>query len=329
VVHGRHLLPSPVEVPLPRLLVKAQRVMEEAEVGFRRECEKLEAERLRLSDWERCLGDRIQVVASRAVKEWAQLEREREVQREKMRRVIDREIAVISREQAAIRKEMEVELKERSARHTIDTAKAMAKAIDDKQATLNHQEQDLSHRETAVKEEEDRLSTLRAYLEERNRSLAHRLEVLKHQEAEVEGLLAEQRARTQRIAKWVGEASATLEPLGLCPIQVAEAPSSIGAILPALDSTAERLQRLESTLVACLEAEGRVLARMVVDHVLTYFRSHDPAISLAPVLEGPIPEEEAADQEEVKRRWRSWPPASSAMWSRTYRRKRPPQTAEK
>jgi hypothetical protein len=50
VVHGRRLLPSPVEVPFPRLLVKAQRAMEEAEAGFRREWEKLEAERLRLSD---------------------------------------------------------------------------------------------------------------------------------------------------------------------------------------------------------------------------------------------------------------------------------------
>jgi hypothetical protein len=50
VVYGRHLLPSQVEVPLPRLLVKAQRAMEEAEAGFRREWEKLEAECLRLSD---------------------------------------------------------------------------------------------------------------------------------------------------------------------------------------------------------------------------------------------------------------------------------------
>jgi hypothetical protein len=50
VVYGRHLLPNPVEVPLPRLLIKAQRAMEEAEAGFRREWERLEAERLRLSD---------------------------------------------------------------------------------------------------------------------------------------------------------------------------------------------------------------------------------------------------------------------------------------
>jgi hypothetical protein len=50
VVRGRQLLPSPVEIPLPRLLVKAQRAMEEAETGFRRDWERLEVERLRLSD---------------------------------------------------------------------------------------------------------------------------------------------------------------------------------------------------------------------------------------------------------------------------------------
>jgi hypothetical protein len=33
-----------------------------------------------------------------------------------------------------------VELKERAARHTIDTAKAMAKTFDDEQAALNYQE---------------------------------------------------------------------------------------------------------------------------------------------------------------------------------------------
>jgi hypothetical protein len=54
-----------------------------------------------------------------------------------MSRVISREMAVATREKAVTRKEMEVELKERSARHTIDTAKAMAKMIDDEQATLN------------------------------------------------------------------------------------------------------------------------------------------------------------------------------------------------
>jgi hypothetical protein len=57
-----------------------------------------------------------------------------------MRRIINREITVVSRERAVARKEKEVELKERMARHTIYTAKAMAKMIDDEQAALNHRE---------------------------------------------------------------------------------------------------------------------------------------------------------------------------------------------
>jgi hypothetical protein len=75
-------------------------------------------------------------VASHAAEKRAQLEREREVQREKMHRVIDREMAVATRDKAAAQKEKEVELKERSARHTIDAAKTMAKMIDDDRAVL-------------------------------------------------------------------------------------------------------------------------------------------------------------------------------------------------
>jgi hypothetical protein len=313
VVHGRHLLPSLVEVPLPRLLVKDQRVMEEAEAGFQREWEKLEVEHLRLSDWERQLGNCIQVVSSRTTEERAKLEQECKALHEKIRRTFDWEVTVASRERAVARKEKEVELKEQTARHTIDTVKAMAKTIDDEQATLNHREHNLSLREVAVKEE-DHLSALRSDLEararaledqrlrqeEESRSLSQRLQVLEHREAEVEGLLAEQCTGVQRIAKWVGEESTTLEPLGLSLIQVAEAPSSIGSILPALDSTAEHLQCLESTLVVRLESEGWELARMVVDHVLTCFWSHDPTISLTPVLMGPVLEAEATAREGIQ-----------------------------
>jgi hypothetical protein len=35
VVYGRYLLLKPVKVPLPRLLVKAHRVIEDVEAGFR------------------------------------------------------------------------------------------------------------------------------------------------------------------------------------------------------------------------------------------------------------------------------------------------------
>jgi hypothetical protein len=49
------------------------------------------------------------VVASRAAEERAQLEQERDVQREKMRRVIDREMVVARWEKAVILKDLEVE----------------------------------------------------------------------------------------------------------------------------------------------------------------------------------------------------------------------------
>jgi hypothetical protein len=243
VVHGRHLLLSQVEVPLPRLLVKAKRVMEEAKAGFRREWEKLEVECLQLSDWEPQLGNRIQVVSSRATEKQAKFEQEHEDLNEKMRRIFDREVSVISRERAVARKEKEVELKERTDRHTINTAKAMAKTIDDEQAALNYREQNLSLREVAVKEEEARLSALRLDLEAQTRALEG--QHLRQEE--------ESRSLSQR----------------------RQAPSSISSILPTLESVAEHLQRLQSTLVARLESEGCELAQIVVDHVLTCFQSHD------------------------------------------------------
>jgi hypothetical protein len=35
VVYGRHLLPRPTKVPLPRLLAKSQQALEKLEVGIR------------------------------------------------------------------------------------------------------------------------------------------------------------------------------------------------------------------------------------------------------------------------------------------------------
>jgi hypothetical protein len=134
------------------------------------------------------------VVSSRAAEERVKFEQEREALREKMGRIFDQEVSVVSWERAVARKEKEVELKERTARHTINTAKAMAKMIDDEQAALIYREQNLSLREVAVKEEEARLSALRSDLEartqalegqrlrqeEESRSLSQWVQVLKH-----------------------------------------------------------------------------------------------------------------------------------------------------
>jgi hypothetical protein len=116
----------------------------------------------------------------------------------------------------------------------------------------------------------------------------------------LEDLQAEHRVGVQRIAEWAGEASTTLVPLGMSPILVSELPASISDALPVLDSTADRLWRLDQILGARLEAEGSKLYRAVVDYILTCFRSHDPAISLAPVIDGPVAATEDAARESVQ-----------------------------
>ena len=89
-------------------------------------------------------------------------------------------------------------------------------------------------------------------------------------------------------------------PLGMSPIQVAEPPASIADALPVLDSASERLRHLEQILVGHLEAEGGELCRIVAEYILTCLRSHDPTISLAPVVDGPVAEMEASARESVR-----------------------------
>jgi hypothetical protein len=116
----------------------------------------------------------------------------------------------------------------------------------------------------------------------------------------LEDLQAEHRAGVQRITEWAGEASTALVPLGMSPIPVLELPVSISDALPVLDSAADRLRRLDQILGARLEAEGSKLCRAVVEYVLMCFRSHDPAISLAPVIDGPVAATEDAARESVQ-----------------------------
>jgi hypothetical protein len=110
----------------------------------------------------------------------------------------------------------------------------------------------------------------------------------------LEDLQAEQRAGVQRIAVWPGEASTALVPLGVSPILVSELPATITGALPVLDSVADRLRRLDQILGARLEAEGGRLCRVVIEYILTCFRSHDPAISLEPVIAGLMADTEDA-----------------------------------
>ena len=142
-------------------------------------------------------------------------------------------------------------------------------------------------------------------LEERIRQFQAAQAALGPQTVEVtrkalEDLQAEHHARVQRIAAWAGEASTTLVPLGTSPIPVSQLPTSISDALPVLDFTVDRLRRLDQLLGARLEAEGGRLCRAVIEYILTCFRSHDPAISLEPVITGPVADTEDAAREGVQ-----------------------------
>jgi hypothetical protein len=86
----------------------------------------------------------------------------------------------------------------------------------------------------------------------------------------------------------------------MSPIPVSELPSSISDALPVLDSTVDRLRRLDQILGARLEAEGSRLCRAVTEYILTCFQSHDPAISLELVIAGPVADTEDAAREGVQ-----------------------------
>jgi hypothetical protein len=115
----------------------------------------------------------------------------------------------------------------------------------------------------------------------------------------LEDLQAEHRVGVQRIAAWAGEASTALVPLGMSPIPVSEMPTSISDALPVLDSVADRLRRLDQILGAHLEAKGGKLCRGLIEYVLTCFRSHNPTMSLEPVIAGLVAATEDAARESV------------------------------
>jgi hypothetical protein len=116
----------------------------------------------------------------------------------------------------------------------------------------------------------------------------------------LDDLRAEQRAGAQRIAAWAGEASTALVPLGMSPIPALVRPASISDVLPILDFVADRLRRLDQILGARLETEGSRLCQSAIEYVLTCFRSHDSAVSLEPVIAGPVADTKDAAREGVQ-----------------------------
>jgi hypothetical protein len=136
---------------------------------------------------------------------------------------------------------------------------------------------------------------------------------LQTREAKVEEYLAEPSTSIDRIVRWAGEVNPSLDALGLSPIRVAEAPPSLGAVFPVLDSATECLQHLESAIFDLLETEGRAVARGMAEYILTCFRSHDPAFQLTPVWLAPSGRRRPQRRKECRKRRTWWRPAFGAV----------------
>jgi hypothetical protein len=279
VVLGRRLLPSPAEIPLSRLIAKSQQVLQELEAGMRREWEKLEAEDLRLSDWEHRLGDRIKSVSARYARERAELVLEREVLQEQLQDVRVREAAAVRREAEALRRQIAAEERMQAAadtehitRELSDQVRKASEAVEAQEAYVTalaaataRKEEQLAAREAEelvrLQELQKREGAIEKELAAGVRRLQEREAALRKREAKVEELLVERNASIDRIARWVGAVNPLLEALGANPIRVTEAPSPLGTALQVLDSTAARLRDVEAGIQDLLEAEGREVAR--------------------------------------------------------------------
>jgi hypothetical protein len=89
-------------------------------------------------------------------------------------------------------------------------------------------------------------------------------------------------------------------PLGMSPIPALVRPACISDALLILDSAVDRLRCLDQILSVRLEAEGSRLCRSAIEYILTCFGSHDPAVSLGPVIAGPVADTEDAARESVQ-----------------------------
>ncbi|XP_025806601.1 auxilin-related protein 2-like [Panicum hallii] len=258
----------------------------------------LEAKRLRLSDWEVRLGDRINSVSARYAEERAKVAQGHGLLQEELEQARVREAAALQREIEARRRETE-------ALEGLIAVEEMKQAVADRDRVARELAAQARKASAAIEAEKSALADLAAAAAKKEEWLAareaeeEREAVLREREAKVEELLAERGASTDRITRWVGTVNPLLESLGANPIWVTGAPSPLSAALQVLDTTAERLRDVEANIQDLLETEGREVAREVAEYIVTSFRSHDPAIQLTPVLVGPLLATVAAARERV------------------------------
>jgi hypothetical protein len=88
--------------------------------------------------------------------------------------------------------------------------------------------------------------------------------------------------------------------LGFSPLHAWDLVEEVSTTLPLLDSAGAKMLKLEEVSGGQLEVEGRAMVKVVVEYVLTCFKSWDPQISLELVVQGPIMEIEEATRASIE-----------------------------
>jgi ribonucrease Y len=87
------------------VLSRAHQALHETEAAILRECEVLEAEHQRLSDWRTQLEERTKAASRQFTSEWSELERDRKDYKKDLQKVFARELEVSRREKRLAKRE--------------------------------------------------------------------------------------------------------------------------------------------------------------------------------------------------------------------------------
>jgi hypothetical protein len=169
------------------------------------------------------------------------------------------------------------ELDDITLRRELEALRTRETSLDRREADLTRDAQD-----TGLRDQEARLVAQERQLVERQ------MQELVITQNCLEDLWASQASDGQRVWSFLGQPDATLVSFGFSLIRGGDMAPEVGIVLPLLDSAGWKISQLEEAIDSHLEEEGRALAQAMADHVLMCFRTHDPSISLEPVVQGPV-----------------------------------------
>jgi hypothetical protein len=138
VIFGRWLRsgaePEAAPIPLPRMLSRAHKALQETGAAFLREWEALKAEHQHLSDWRTQLEERTKATSHQFAFEQSELERDRKDYKKDLQKVFARELEVTRKEKRLAKKEVHLDQREEVITKLQAKLKALNKIVEEQRA---------------------------------------------------------------------------------------------------------------------------------------------------------------------------------------------------